>query len=195
MFNQPTEAPKGSWFSALWKRVDNLGPILLERRVVTSAVPSVNFKLTGNYDSYLVRMHSVVSATDATGLNMRMSTDNGATFDSGASVYRWATWTYTDTPTTGHLNDQADSEMTLTSTAVLGTATGENMNGEIHIWNPSSASYKVVGAEIWTKDSGARAVQNHATATYESTAVVNAISLFMITGNIASGIFKLYGVR
>lgn len=195
MFNQPTDAPKGSWFSSLWRRVDNLGPVLLDRQVITSAKSELDFKLSGNYDSYQIKFHSLIPGTDAQGLNMRMSTDNGATFDAGASAYRWTTWTFTDTPTTGHLSDQADSEMTLTSTAVLGNATGENANGVITIWNPFSSSYKVVGAEVWFKDSGARAVQNHAAATYESTSIVNAVRLFITSGNIASGIFKLYGVR
>ena len=83
----------------------------------------------------------------------------------------------------------------ITGSATCGSATGEGACFDFHLFNPSGSLYKNVTILGTFMDNATTMRQIIGSANITSTSAVNAIRFFMASGNIASGIFKLYGVN
>jgi len=72
-------------------------------------------------------------------------------------------------------------------------------NGEIEIYNPSQSSknHYITGkiCAIYNNAGNANFVTGNFGAYYASTTAVTGIRMLMSTGNITSGVFKIYGLK
>jgi hypothetical protein len=131
------------------------------------------FEVTGlaaGFD-YIFVIQNLAPQTDVVTLNMRTSTDGGATYDSGAANYRYGGAT--------------DTLMVLTGP--VGNATNESASWDVTLYNPSDTTFTQVylagarlnGVGTFAADSvgGQR----------ESATDVDAVQFLMSSGNIVSG--------
>lgn len=131
-------------------------------------------------------------ATDAVNLFLRSSTDNGSSYDSGASDYSWQNVRGASTT--------ADAASTATDTgirlgAAIGNDTNEGVRFTIQIDQFNVAGYMWVSAEIFMLgNAGNTQVLTVGGQRLEATAR-DAIQLIFSSGNIASGFVTLEGVR
>lgn len=160
-----------------------------------SSSSSIDFtSLSSTYISYWVFIQDLVPASDGTTLYLRTSTDNGTSFDSGASDYDWE-WISSDTSANTPTVDTADSEITLTDTDI-GTGTNEKLSGHVTIFNPSASNYTKAVWDVAYMNSSSAALKTVSGGGYRvSTTAVDAIRFIMSSGNIASGTFVLYGLK
>lgn len=145
----------------------------------TSIVPFTN--LSSTYYRYKILFSQVAPSVDNAGIRIRTSTNNGSSYDSGASDYDYNGAT-------------ASSYLALTSVGVGNAANGYTW-GEITIVNPSA----VVQAEIYStigyvSPSATMGVVTNA-GRRNSVAAVNAVGFSFTSGTVLSGIFKLYGIK
>jgi hypothetical protein len=178
------------------------GMVLLHNQTVSGAasldVVSRNVgSLSGaifqsDYDSYVFEILDMVPATNGATLNLRCSTDGGATYDSGAN-YRYA-YHFAGSQNTGA---GANGSNTATAGVVYGTLTSTasiGSNGTVQFVNPLSAiftkTYLFRGA-FQAQDANYYHV--HGTGAYASTTAVNAIRFLMSSGNL-SGTVRVYGL-
>lgn len=151
--------------------------------------------LSSTYSAYKIIISNLVPATDVVNFNMRTSTDNGSTYDNGASDYSWAT-RYTQHTSAGDNSfsaDDADSQITTMTN--LGSDTNENGAIEITLYNPSNTGYTHAtwaGTAILLNGTG---YSFNGSGARLSAADVDAIQFLMSSGNIESGIFTLYGIK
>lgn len=160
-----------------------------------SGAAAVDFTgLTTDYDDYVIDLVGVAPATDAVEFHLRLSTDNGASFDSGSN-YLWARETNASNAGGAREGSQGDTAIDLTNDN--GNDTDEDMNGLIFLHQPMDASRRTsVIAHLGLYDSGGRIVYIHTAGSYEgSTQNTDAVRLLFSSGNIASGKAVLYGVR
>lgn len=165
--------------------------IKITETTVSSAVASVS--LTGidsTYDVYVVKFNDVAPASDNTNLSLRF-TESGtanttANYDVAFQLMKTASNTnsaYTNV-NQAYLNLQ------------VGNATNETSQGEIYIFNASdSGEYTYFTNQnaytnVFTQIAGA---SGGGVFTVES--AVDGVNFLMTVGNIASGTFKLYGLK
>jgi hypothetical protein len=143
------------------------------------------------YDAYMFQLSNVVPATDNVSLGVRLSTDGGSSFLSGASDYGYAFLVGSTSSTSS-----ASDSMRLVITNNLGSAAGEDgWSGTVFVHGPhltkrthisfNGAGVSTTGALVSFMGSG----QSAASAAH------NAIRFFMSAGNIESGTITMYGLR
>ena len=116
------------------------------------------------------------------------------TYQSGASDYGWARGTTTTGAVGTGSGDNADAQIVLTSTT--GTGANEDLSAEIVIYDPSNTGFNtLVTYDVFHRTSDAAARVIHGGGQYLADTAVTAIRYLMSSGNIASGEFRLYGLR
>lgn len=162
-----------------------------------SASASVTFTstyLTSTYNKYVILLQNVIPATDAVLLYVRVSTDDGATWKSGASDYAYAGNT-NSTSTVASLGNSGDTEIQLTITN-MGNAAAEYTNAVIWLWDPLNASTRTgIAAQCNTHSTATAPIMTQLQGEYTTVGATNGIQFIFSSGNIASGDFIIYGVK
>lgn len=178
--------------SAIQTQLDNR-PVLIST-ATASTTATIDFTLSSSYKSFEIRCISVVPSTDNVGMWIRISTDGGSTFLSGASDYAYQRSILSGTTYTGTLT-ATDSKIAVVDAGV-GTGTGRYCNTIISVFEPSiSSMYKNIAAKQYVYRSDAAYQIREINGVYLSNTAVNAIRILMSSGNIASGTFELWGYK
>lgn len=188
----------GVWTSAA--PAGGAGLVCLSSQTVSVAVSSVDFTslITSTYDEYIIEVLNAVPASDSTFL-LRTSTNNGSSFDSGASDYSYQFgFTQTGATTAGGSVSTGTTSIPISlSVDTSATTAGGGWCGTIRIYNPLGTTHNkiVVFDGTYSRNGSSTYVQVHGGGQRLATADVDALRLFFDSGNVASGLFKLYGVR
>jgi len=155
--------------------------------------------IDSTYRRYAIFIDDLTPATDAVDLYMRISTDGGSTWKSGASDYDYTTRAISPTGWVDSVSGGGAAQMLMTGgsgTLRHGNGAVENGHAEIYINNPAGASkYTTFNAEAHYINENGRAVISMSTSFYKATTAVDGIRLYFSSGNISSGTFKLYGLK
>jgi hypothetical protein len=131
--------------------------------------------------------------TNGSSLNVQASIDGGATYLGGTSYYTayWG-WSSGGGAAGGNSNDSAIS---LSNGNSLSTATPDaGVSGSLLIYNVNSGAYKkIVGLSTWW-DASTVVAAGQQGANIKTTSVVNAMRVIGASGNLTSGIVRLYGL-
>ena len=143
--------------------------------------------ISATYDDYVIRFHNMLPATNSAQLNVQVSTDGGATYDTGAN-YTQRLWIWTSGGT---------QNIAVTNTAIfIGGSidnTGPGTSGHFDFFNPAATTTKQENGQ-WTTQDGAAGQGGSQWGTYNSNTAVNAFRLIMSAGNITSGTARCYGI-
>ncbi len=178
-----------------------LGWTLLSTTVASGDATIDITDLTDEYAMYKFVWTGLAPATESTTkFFMRTDSDNGASFDAGASDYAWSNHRVSmlvSTPAHDPEGDDSDSEMQINGNDALGTNANELMDVEITCFNPSGTEYTKFKWEGMYFDAGATPLGNHiiGAGIRLSAALVDAVQFLYSTGNIEVGTLKVYGVR
>jgi hypothetical protein len=156
------------------------GMVLIESQTA-SASASLDFtSIDSTYTSYVIDIRNLVPATNGQGLYFRVSDDGGSTFKSGASDYRVSGSALAQIPIgVGASNVAADG----------------GVCGKVNIYNPESASLKTLCSEVSITGGSATCLPTSTAGRYDTAATIDAVQLIFSSGNIASGVAKLYGIK
>jgi len=174
--------------SALNALTDETAMVLLETKTASNSA-SIDFTdIDGTYSSYELRLIAVKPVDTSANLAVRISTDNGATFIT-TSTYNM---TYLTSSATGS-NTQTLGNSGFT---VWNTTDAPGFNGELKMQNVDDASKNQLlrfiaglGIDSATPTIGQTVIE------MDSPSILNAIRILFNSGNIASGTFKLYGIK
>jgi hypothetical protein len=179
-----------------WDDIVKGALILLEEQVASSSA-SLNFTNWYNaaYEEYVIELINILPATDLVALWMRMSTDGGATYDSGAN-YAWSagvTRAGSMGPTgaeSGATKIQVGYDTNASNIAAHGGFTGT-----LRLYDPAStAHYKRVLGQTVNFNSFPAHLQSMVHGVYLSTTAVDAFQFLISSGNIVSGTIRVYGI-
>lgn len=186
---------------AAWA-VNNLSAVQLIQTITASNIASVSFTgLSSTYSSYKIILSNIVPAAASTILRCRISQDNGSTWGSGAGNYQWVINTITSANENYIQSSESDSSIALT-----GTGGGFNpsnnialgISGEILLtYHAGSTNIKrigIVGGGFRNTGANHYSDIKGSGAYVVNTNPINGLQFFFSTGNIGSGIFKLYGL-
>jgi len=165
----------------------------------SSSTISFTSGIDSTYDEYVFKFYDIHPATDNVRFEMNMSADGGSNYNVTKTTTFFQTW-----------HNEADSETTLeyatTSDLAQGTGTqrfnnglgndnDQSISGTLHLFNPSSTTFvkhfiSTFNQVYYTDYSINMFVAGYA----NTTSAINAIQFTMSSGNIDSGVIKLYGI-
>lgn len=173
--------------------------LVLLATATASASSAIDFTsvMSSAYQAYKLILSDIRVATSGVDLWLRTSTNNGSSFDSGASDYNWTqnNFNLNGTPSFSPEADITDSKIRLTDdTNQITNGAAEAVNGEINIYNcNSTVTSKFIEWKLRYKNSTTFYVSQgwgHRSATTD----IDALRVLASSGNLTSGNGKLYGV-
>lgn len=177
--------------------------VLLATTTVSSSTASVSLNgyFSSTYNHYRVMLQNVVPVS-ASKLQMRFRDANG---DVTLSDYRYVTnGLYIDSNSTVTSANQSgtwnDTLVFITGKAmdpISATASDGGMSGEVQILgNTQSTTINKQYLSLCNGSTGNGYSQSHSSVGYlERTEALTGVTFFFSSGNIASGVFKLYGIK
>ena len=172
------------------------GALVFLEEHTASASATLNFTscITSTYDEYQIEFVGIRPATDAVTLEMRMSTDGGSSYDSGAN-YGWSVWSWRAGAAIQTGTDTGATALRIGSNTISNSVSARVLNGTVKLYNPGSSSlYKEVNGNVSYYVSTATYNGFVLRGAYLSTTAVNAFQFYCSSGNIASGSIRVYGV-
>ena len=151
--------------------------------------------ITSTYRDYHITWSNVHAATDDVRFDMLISDDNGSNYKTDSDHQRNSFGLASDSSTL--LTNQNDSGTQFELTPQnIGNGTGENTSGEVTFFNlQGTDNFKQwIGQNQFSKTNSV-AIMYVLGGVYKKTATqINNIKFQMTSGNIASGVFKIYGI-
>ena len=167
------------------------GLVLLEQHTASSSATLDFTSISGTYDEYEIHFVNIVPATNNVSFQMRMGTGAGPTYDSGNNYnYGMLYSGIGDVPTqsTGSSVSAIDLAHSVSTTASY------SINGMIRLFNPGGgAAFTFIDGKTQAMAVG-NLYQWGDSGVYKSTTAVTAVRFLMSSGNIASGIIRMYGL-
>jgi hypothetical protein len=170
--------------------------VLLSTQTASNS-PNIDFTsvITSTYDEYEITFQNLVPQTDDTYLMLRTSSNNGTSYDATVGDYSYANRTNSSGSTVVNVAALLNASEIYVARRI-GNSTGENANGEITIKNPLNTTvYKLIKCTTDCIQYTGDYASFSGGGTRKSTSAVNAIRLLMNSGNIASGTFRMYGIK
>ena len=182
-----------------------LSGLVFLKELTASASASLDFTartdgtaiIQSDFDSYLIILLSVIPATNAVTMLFRVSTDGGSTYDSGNNYsYSAFRWSSTGSVVSGATPAAPTSSILLSAGDTLSNNSNYGMCGEILLINPGSAIYKrILGNNLAIHNSAnSTNVTANIAGTYQSATAINAFRFITSSGNITSGVIRVYGI-
>ncbi len=160
---------------------------------VSAAAAFAATDLTSDYAAYLLVFQDLVPANDGVNLFLRTSTDNGSSYDSGASNYGW-TRPEIAAASYNYQSSSADTEIDMLRNC--SNVATEPISGQIWIYNPSDAG-EYTRAKFDLEHINSSSLFLRAMGFGERLAAedVDAFQLLFSAGNVATMDYWLYGLR
>lgn len=155
-----------------------------------TAASSSEIDFTGfsTYTSYQIRCYGVVPATAGVDLRCRVSV--AAAFKTGATDYSYE-WAQAASAT-------VSSTQALTEAFILlknNLATSKSTAGTIDIHGVGGGFETMVTSQLMGRNNAGNNINTWAKGFHTATTTVDGFRLYMSSGNITTGVFKLYGIR
>ena len=142
-----------------------------------------------SYNVYMVEYNNVVADTDAQYFRIRVLKSSSA---DTTSNYDQAYKKFDSTTSAG---DRSATSQAYWETEELGTATQEQNNGVVYLFNFNETEWSFITVEESTFNTAQQLTGRQGGAVHKVASASNGIQFYMASGNIASGEFKLYGLR
>ena len=166
----------------------------IETQTITSDTAQVDFTSIKQekYDVHKLEIINAVSDTDNKDFSLRVSV--GGTFDTGSDYHRTL---YSLTANGNEEESYATTSTQMDITRNSGSATNEKTNARIYIYNAgNSAKYTFNTNQSTYINNDGYYKSTIGGGMYDQTGIVDGFRIFMDgSGDIASGVFKLYGMK
>ena len=185
----------------------NLGSMVLIKTLTASSSGTLSFVdgasgvvLDNTYSSYVFKFINIHPATDNTKLTFQGSVNTGSSYGVAITSTRYYAFHRENdaTPTFEYdgSEDQAQGTAFQNVTAAIGNGNDEVGSGFVRIFEPSSTTF----VKHFTASSNSYhgldgALTAFTGGYYNSTSAIDAIQFKMDSGNIDTGIIKLYGIK
>lgn len=169
--------------------------VLLSTSTVSSGVSELDItsNIDSTYKNYMVTYTEVHPATDGQVLKFRVF--NGGSVNT-STEYTYASKGRLSNGSDAHVHNSGNDQGELGAGNGVGNANSESISGFLILHNPSSTTfYKMIQANSIHIDSSSRMVRAIDGIYVANTAAVDGVRFYFGSGNIDSGVFKLYGIN
>ena len=172
------------------------GDYVLTHTASASGSSSLDFTgLSSTYFCYMLVVDNFVPATDGDRLQYRTSTDDGVSWDSGASDYYFRGWIVDDSSTVAAVDaDSANTNIIGSSGTPPGNAANETSSAISFFYNPSASDY-LRSTNLHVLMNTSTNLESGSISSGRKQAVaVNGIQLLCASGTITSAEVRIYGM-
>ena len=174
---------------------------LLETQTASSSA-TIDFtsNIDSTYDAYMFKFYDIHPATDGAELQFNMSTDAGSNYNVTKTTTFFQAYHTESGSASGLLYVSTTYDLAQsTGNAYLARETGndndQSVVGTLTVYNPSSSVFvKHFIATTNTAEDYNYVITNYTAGYGNTTNPVDAIRFLMSSGNIDSGVIKLYGI-
>lgn len=161
--------------------------------VANASVLDITSVITSTYDDYLIIFDNIASAFGNTTLQMRMSSNNGSSFDGSASYdYFYRQALMKNSPTESFGGEHSAGEIVIGTTL---SPTGHGGAGEIKLFNVNSSLYKRILWNLNWRNQSAQEILISGGGVWQNGTVYNAVRFYLNSGNIDSATVRVYGYK
>ena len=169
----------------------------------TTASNSANLSITSGIDStykeYIFKFINIHPVTDGADFTMNFSVDGGSNYNvtKTSSIFQSYHGEGGENPTFNYDEDRDLAQSTAYQVIMQdpGNENDESGSGTLHLFDPSNTtSVKHFIADIHEHQGSNYAVRKFVAGYGNTTSAINAIDFKFASGNIDSGVIKLYGV-
>ena len=168
-----------------------------------TASGSANLSFTSGIDStykeYIFKFINIHPATDNSNFTFQGSTNAGSSY--GVTITSTHFWAFHDEADSGTTlayttaNDLVQSTSFQVLTEALGNGNDESVSGTLHLFDPSNTTFVKHFISTSNNYNYNDYTKNQRVAGYfNTTSAIDAIQFSMSSGNIDSGVIKMYGV-
>jgi len=177
------------------------GALKLLSTQTASASATIDFTsgIDSTYDSYVFKFINIHPATDNVNFTVNFSTDGGSNYNvTKTSTYFQAY--HNETNGVSALNYVSDRDLAQSTSDQqiangIGSDNDQQASGYLHLYNPSNTTFvKHFITRFNIANEAQYSVDNYVAGYGNTTSAVNAIQFRMSSGNIDSGVIKLYGI-
>ena len=162
----------------------------------SSATIDFTTGLDDTYDEYELRISGMKAATDDVEVWARIGTGAGPTYQtSGYDFGFTANFVGSADDNGGTAQAKIILGTSTTATRALGNATGEKFDAVLRFANPDAAEQMIVSYVGGFTNSNGAATGFFGAGKYGTNAATTGIRIMCESGNIASGLFALYGIK
>jgi hypothetical protein len=176
--------------------------VLLATNTITSGVSSSSFtsNIDSTYNTYMFKFFSMHPATDDKQFSFNLSTDGGSNYNvtKTTTVFRSLHSESGATTSLGYENvwDLAQSTAYQYISTQIGNGNDESCSGELYLFSPSNTTFVKHFIARFNGYLSADYSEDTYSAGYgNTTSAINAIDFKFASGNIDSGVIKMYGLR
>ena len=184
--------------SAIQTQLDTLSAASLRLITASSASASAAIDFTSGisstYDEYELHIINAIPSGASAIPWIRTSTDGGSTFASTSGDYVWITGRTNATSFTV-TNDGGTGTAIVLHNQAISTAANYGYSAVVRFYQPASTTLQKEFNFSGGGPTSTGCESSSGTGTRAATAAINAIRFMFASGNIASGEFKLYGVK
>ena len=172
---------------------------LLETQTASSSA-TIDFtsNIDSTYDAYMFKFYNIHPANDETQFQFNMSTDGGSNYNvTKTTTYFYSAHSEGDATEFTYRTPKDLAQSTSFQDLVQGTGADndQNSSGFLHLFNPSSTTFvKHFIARTSDYNANNYAIDSYIAGYGNTTSSIDAVRLQMASGNIDSGVIKLYGI-
>jgi hypothetical protein len=177
------------------------GSMTLLQTQTASSSSTIDFtsNIDSTYDSYVFKFINIHPSGDDVVFSFQASTDGGSNYNTTATTTFFRA-SHNESGSISALgyetsHDEAQTTGIIDVEASIGGDNDQCANGTMQIFNPSSTTF--VKHFIYngiSVSSGDYAVNTYTAGYFNTTSAINAIQFKFNSGNIDSGVIKLYGI-
>jgi hypothetical protein len=165
----------------------------------SSSTISFTSGIDSTYDEYVFKFYNIHPATDDVEFSFNGSIDGGSNYNVTKTTTFFRAYHDEADSAAALQYDTSDDLAQSTSYQTLGGSVGNDndqcCSGTLHLFNPSSTTFvKHFTASFNTYINTDFSIQSHIAGYANTTSAVDAVQFKMSSGNIDSGVIKLYGV-
>ena len=169
----------------------------------TTASNSANLSITSGIDStykeYIFKFHNIHPVTDGADFTMNFSVDGGSNYNvtKTSTIFQSYHGEGGENPTFNYDSDRDLAQSTAYQVIMQdpGNENDESGSGTLHLFDPSNTTFlKHFISDIHEHQGSNYAVRKFVAGYGNTTSAINAIDFKFASGNIDSGVIKLYGV-
>jgi len=164
----------------------------------SSSTISFTSNIDDTYDEYVFKFYDIHPATDDTSFEFNGSSDGGSNYNVTKTTTFFNAYHNEAGNSTnlgyGTGGDLAQSTSFQRIIAGVGNGNDESGVATLHLFSPSSTTFVKHFISVSQRLSQTYSVNDYVAGYFNTTSVVNAIQFKFASGNIDSGVIKLYGI-
>lgn len=171
------------------------GLVLLGAQMALNSA-SLDFTgIDGTYTREIFIFDKLKPSSSGQPLAIRLSRDNGSSWDAGGGDYAYSNQSYRSSGT--NTSNASTASTSIIIAGNVGGSTGQHASGSLHLDNPDEATFSYIHGLLAYSETGGAASGlciNAFAGSHIQSAAVNGVRFFFTSGNIQSGTIRRYGI-